>query len=83
MIHHLVSFQNPSLEMIVITRNKGGGLFIYFKDDIFVERVTDLENVTDETIWIKVRARGHAFLLCNTYRPEWTDNDCNRDGLPG
>jgi hypothetical protein len=28
--------------------NSGGGLLIYFKDDIFVERVTDLENDTDE-----------------------------------
>ena len=42
---------------------------------IFVERVTDLENDTDETIWVKVRARGQTFLLCNTYRPEWTDNE--------
>ena len=38
--------------------NSGGGLLIYLKDDIFVERVTALENDTDETIWIKVRARG-------------------------
>jgi hypothetical protein len=45
-----------SLERIVIT---------------FVERgVTDLENDTDETIWVKVRARGQTFLLCNTYRPD-------------
>jgi hypothetical protein len=44
--------------------NSGGGLLIYFKDDIFVERVTD------ETIWVKVRARGQTFLLCNTFRPE-------------
>jgi hypothetical protein len=40
-----------------------------------LERVTDLENDTDETIWLKVRARGQTFLLCNTYRPEWTDNE--------
>jgi hypothetical protein len=55
--------------------NSGGGLLIYFKDDIFVERVTVLENDTDETIWIKVRTRGQTFLLSNTYRPEWTDNE--------
>ena len=54
--------------------NSGGGLLIYFKDDISVERVTDLENDTDETIWTKVRAGGQTFLLCNTYRSEWTDN---------
>ena len=34
-----------------------------------------LLNDTDEIIWIKVRARGQTFLLCNTYRPEWTDNE--------
>jgi hypothetical protein len=55
--------------------NSGGGPLIYFKHDIFVERFTDLENDTDETIWIKVRIRGQTFLLCNTYRPEWTNNE--------
>ena len=54
--------------------NSGGGLLIYFKDDIS-ERVTVLENDTDEAIWIKVRATGQTFLLCNTYRPEWTDSE--------
>ena len=34
--------------------NSGGGLLIYSKDDISGERVTVLENDTDETIWIKV-----------------------------
>ena len=59
--------------------NSGGGFLIYFKDDISGERVTVLENDTDETIWIKVRARGQTFLLCNTYRPEWTDTEyCTR-----
>ena len=43
--------------------------------DISVERVTGLENDADKTIWINVRARGQTFLLCNTYRPEWMDND--------
>jgi hypothetical protein len=38
--------------------NSGDGLLIYYKDDISVERVTDLENDTDEAILIKVRARG-------------------------
>ena len=45
--------------------------------DISVERVhlTDLENDADETIWINVRVRGQTFLLCNAYRPEWTDSE--------
>jgi hypothetical protein len=36
------------------SNNSGGELLIYFKDDISVERVTDLENDNDETIWMKV-----------------------------
>jgi hypothetical protein len=32
------------------SNNSGGELLIYFKDDISVERVTVLENDTDETI---------------------------------
>ena len=40
--------------------NSGDGLLIYYKDDISVERVTDLENDTDEAILIKVRARGQS-----------------------
>lgn len=27
----------------------------------------------DETIWVEIRGKGQHFLLCNTYRPEWTD----------
>jgi hypothetical protein len=55
--------------------NSGGGLLLYVKDDIFVERVTDLVNDTHETIWMKVRGRRQAFILCNNYRPEWTENE--------
>jgi hypothetical protein len=69
MIFHLISFIRKD------RNNSGGGLLIYFKDDTFVERATALGNDTDETIRIKVKARGHAFDLCNMYRPEWTDNE--------
>ena len=67
MNYHLISFQKPSSGRVVITQ--GGELLIYLKDDISVERVTDLEIDTDETIWIKVRARGQTFLLCNICVP--------------
>ena len=53
--------------------NAGGGLLIYIKDDIAVHRRRELENHVDETIWVEVRGKGQNFLLCNTYRPEWTD----------
>ena len=52
MIYDLISFIRKD------RNNSGGGLLIYFKDDIFVERVAALEHDTDETSWIKVRARG-------------------------
>ena len=55
--------------------NSGGGLLIYSKEDIGVCRKHELENDIDETIWIEVHAKGHSFLLCNTYRPEWTDSE--------
>jgi hypothetical protein len=50
-------------------RNSSGVDFSYILKMIY------LLNDTDEIIWIKVRARGQTFLLCNTYRPEWTDNE--------
>ena len=55
--------------------NSGGGLLIYSKEDIGICRKHELENDIDETIWVEVHAKGHSFLLCNTYRPEWTDSE--------
>jgi hypothetical protein len=55
--------------------NSGGGLLIYSKEDIGICRKRELENDIDETIWVEVHAKGHSFLLCNTYRPEWTDSE--------
>ena len=68
MIYYLISFQKPSSD--VITQVVGFSFI-----DISVERVTGLENDADETIWINVRVRGQTFILCNAYRPEWTDNE--------
>jgi hypothetical protein len=72
MIYYLIAFQKPSSERIVITQVVGFSFI-----DISVERVhlTDLENDADETIWINVRVRGQTLLLCNAYRPEWTDSE--------
>ena len=55
--------------------NSGGGLLIYSKEDIGICRKHELENHIDETIWVEVHAKDHSFLLCNTYRPEWTDSE--------
>ena len=50
-----------------------GGLLIYTKDDIAVVCRHELENHVDESIWVEIRGKGQHFLLCCTYRPEWTD----------
>ena len=52
--------------------NSGGGLLIYAKENIKIDRKSELENDVDETIWVEVHAKGHSFLLCSTYRPEWS-----------
>jgi hypothetical protein len=51
------------------------GLLIYFKDYISVIRKHELENHIDESIWVEIQGKGTTFLLCSTYRPEWTDAD--------
>ena len=38
-------------------------------------RRKELENHFDETIWVEVLVKGQHFLLCNTYRPELTDQE--------
>jgi hypothetical protein len=48
---------------------------ILLKEDIGIYRKHELENDIDEKIWVEVHANGHSFLLCNTYRPEWTDSE--------
>jgi hypothetical protein len=70
MIYYLISFQKPSSERIVITQ-----VVDFSFIDISVEHVTGLENDADDTLWINIRARCQTLLLCNAYRPEWTDNE--------
>jgi hypothetical protein len=49
MIYYLISFQKPSSERILITQ-----VVDFSFIDISVERVTGLENDSDEAIWINV-----------------------------
>jgi hypothetical protein len=28
-----------------------------------------------ESLWVQIHAKGQSFLLCNTYRPQWTVNE--------
>jgi hypothetical protein len=57
------------------TTNADGGLLINAKDTIRMVRKQELENSIDETHWVKINAKGQSFLLCNTYRAQWTDLD--------
>jgi hypothetical protein len=44
-------------------------------NNISVIRKNELENHIDESIWVEIQGKGTTFLLCSTYRPEWTDAD--------
>ena len=55
--------------------NSGGGVLIYTKDDLVVNRKNEYENPIDETLWVEVRGRGQKFLLCCAYRSNFSDAD--------
>ena len=52
----------------------GGGLLIYVRDGIGISRIRNLENPLDETIWVLIQGKGQSFLLCNTYRSDYSEN---------
>jgi hypothetical protein len=64
-----------ALQIFMLHTETGGGILIYFKDYISVIRKNELENHIDESIWVEIQGTGTRFLLCSTYRPEWTDAD--------
>jgi hypothetical protein len=35
----------------------------------------ELDNSIDETLWVEINAKDQSFLVCNTYRAQWTDPD--------
>ena len=55
--------------------NAGDGLLIYAKDSIRMVRKQELENSIDATLWVEINAKCQSFLVCNTYRAQWTDPD--------
>jgi len=78
------SIQNDDIELYSFTKNiqrrdrqnqTGGGLLIYTKENVNISRITQLENNVDESLWVQIHAKGQSFLLGNTYRPQWTDNE--------
>jgi hypothetical protein len=54
------------------------GLLITFlklnRDGIGISRIRNLETPLDETIWVLIQGKGQSFLLCNTYRSDYSDN---------
>jgi hypothetical protein len=38
-------------------------------------RTQELDNSIDETLWVEINAKDQSFLVCNTYRAQWTDPD--------
>jgi hypothetical protein len=38
-------------------------------------RTQELDNSIDETFWVEINAKDQSFLVCNTYRAQWTDSD--------
>ena len=50
----------------------GGGILIYVKEGILCTPKPELQNEIDETLWAEISYKGKTFLLCCTYRPEWT-----------
>ncbi len=52
-----------------------GGILIYVAEHILSERVENLENFWEETIWIKIKNNCDQFLLCTLYRPPNSANE--------
>ena len=52
----------------------GGGLLIYVRDGICISRIRNLETPLDAIIWVLIQGNGQSFLLCNTYRSHYSDN---------
>ena len=53
-------------------RNKGGGIAIYFKDHLKVEKKDYLSDAIEEILWVQVKAKT-SFMLGVVYRAEYTD----------
>ena len=63
----------------------GGGLIIYLSNNIRAKRRPDLESSNNETMWVEMKLKGLAVLLCNCYRPPsagvefWDSFQCQLD----
>ena len=53
-------------------RNKGGGIAVYFKDHLKVEKKDYLSDAVEEILWVQVKSKA-SFMLGVVYRAEYTD----------
>jgi hypothetical protein len=79
-----IAYYNRVKQRTAVFRNSHG-LFnnirqikqIHYVNQFYISviRKNELENHIDESIWVEIQGKGTRFLLCSTYRPEWTDAD--------
>ena len=68
------------------TSDTGGGLLVFISEAITATRRKDLEHPDIETMFIEIRTKNNAFLLCVCYRPPdtplqfWDDFQAQIDG---
>ena len=68
-------FRMTTLNYIPSQKISRGGLLIYTKENVNISRIIQLKNNLDESLWVQIHSKGKSFLLCNTYHPQWTDNE--------
>ena len=60
-------------------KNSGGGVAIYYKDHLKVERNKYLSDEMEEILWVHVNAKTN-FMLGTVYRANYTDTLNDKDG---
>ncbi len=46
-----------------------GGLLIYVASSIQSRRLSALETILPESIWVEIKDKSNTYLICNVYRP--------------
>ncbi len=46
-----------------------GGLLVYISASLPSRRLTDLETILPESIWVEIKDKSNTYLICNVYRP--------------
>merc|ERR1711972_211355 len=54
-------------------RNKGGGILVFYKEEIEIEKKILFKNDFEENIWLLVKLPKQSFLLGTIYRAKYTN----------